>query len=137
MGTVTGMTTGRTDGAFSRDGAELALSTYLDETSRIAYVEIFDVRDEGVVAFERLDGPEAGKVDWDHLATEVSAMTGLPVANVADAELTLADGRTVDATYVAFDVPRLDPDHADLSRTRLSDAYLEAHGLDAAPAPRM
>ncbi len=110
--------------------AEDALQAYMNRIFG-GGLETFESSAVGVVAFERLSGNDDDKVDWDALATEMSRAAGFPVACIANADWSL-DGRCdEEATFVAFQVPGVDPDYLESSRNKLSGDYLDA--LEAAP----
>jgi hypothetical protein len=76
-------------------------------------VEMFDSDNLGVVAFERLSGSDAGKIDWQELAAALARDTGVGVTCVVHTHWAFDDRCDEEATFIAFDLPSVPADYRD------------------------
>lgn len=80
-------------------------------------VEIYESANFGVVAFERLTGSDARKVEWQELAAELARETGIGISCVANADWQCDDREwDEEATFIAFTVPGVPENYLDDSR---------------------
>lgn len=97
---------------FDRGKAEIALQDYL-----IAKIgggaSMFESREPGVIAMERLGWQDEDRIDWEELAFTLENEIGTPVACIDDADWSFDDRPDEEATYIAFAIPSLNPEYAD------------------------
>jgi hypothetical protein len=95
---------------FDPDVAEDAAQAFFREAIGGA-VQMFESRQPGIIAFERLGLSDAPNIDWRKLAERLTAAIGHRVVCVADCDWQFDDRCDEAATFVSFDVPGLDPDY--------------------------
>lgn len=81
-----------------------------------SYLDTFPSANFGVVAFERLTGSDARKVEWQEVAAALARETGIGVSCIAHADWTFDDRCDEEATFIAFTVPGVPKDYLDDSR---------------------
>jgi hypothetical protein len=91
---------------FVREDVEAAVAAALADSPLGGGQEVFESANPGVVALERLCGPE-GYRHLQALAEDITSRTGLSVLCIANCDWSFDDECDDEATFISFDVPSL------------------------------